>query len=583
MTRFAVWAPAAAQGVALVAGGAPVPMPPAGAGWYALDVPEGAGSGIEYRFAVDGGEPLADPRSPWQPHGIAGPSRTVDHSAFAWTDAAWRGATMPWLAGGAVYELHTGTFTPEGTFEAAIGHLDHLVALGVRAVELMPVAEFSGDHGWGYDGVFLYAPHHAYGGPEGLKRLVDACHRAGLAVLIDVVYNHVGPSGNVLGQFGPYFTDRYATPWGSAVNLDGPGSDEVRRFFVDNALMWLRDYHADGLRIDAVHAVVDTSAVHLLEELAAAVRVLEGEVGRAMVLIAESDLNDPRVVRPAALGGYGLDGVWNEDYHHALHAALTGERAGYFQDFGPLADVCRCLERGSVYDGRYSAFRGRRHGRPFDGVAGRSFVGFLQNHDQVGNRALGERTAALLGIGRLKIGAAFVVLSPFVPLLFMGEEWAASTPFQYFTDHRDPALGAAVSAGRRREFAAFAGMAPEGIPDPQDRQTFQRSKLRWSELDEPVHGQLLTWYRSLLELRRSLPDLAGGPLADVRAWCREDAEGRWIRMRRGRAEVAANLGPAPVELAVEGAGRLALVSAPGISLVQGRLWLPPDTVAVVVG
>ncbi|HEU5001584.1 MAG TPA: malto-oligosyltrehalose trehalohydrolase [Actinomycetota bacterium] len=583
MTRFAVWAPQAREGVALVAGGRPVPMAPAAGGWYALEVPAGAGSGTEYRFALDGGPPLADPRSPWQPHGIDGPSRAVDHSAHTWTDAGWRGATMAWLSGGAIYELHVGTFTPEGTFEAAIAHLDHLVALGVRAVELMPVAEFSGDHGWGYDGVFLFAPHHAYGGPEGLKRLVDACHRAGLAVLIDVVYNHLGPAGNVLAQFGPYFTDRYATPWGSAVNLDGPGSDEVRRFFIDNVLMWLRDYHADGLRIDAVHAIVDTSAVHLLEEMAGAVAGLEGEVGRSLVLIAESDLNDPRVVRPEALGGYGLDGVWNEDFHHALHAALTGEQAGYYQDFGPLSDVCACLERGAVYDGRVSRFRGRRHGRPFDGVAGRSFVGFVQNHDQVGNRAVGDRLAALVPIGRLKIAAALVVLSPFVPMVFMGEEWGASTPFQYFTDHRDPELGAAVSSGRRREFAAFAGMSPDEIPDPQDPATFERSKLRWAELGEPAHGQLLTWHRSLLELRRSLPDLAGGPLSAVEASCRDDAEERWIRMRRGAVEVAANLGPALVELPVPGQGRLALVSAPGISLVQGRLSLPPDTVAVVVG
>jgi maltooligosyltrehalose trehalohydrolase len=477
-----------------------------------------------------------------------------------------------------VYELHIGTFTPEGTFDAVIGRLDHLVDLGVRAVEIMPVNQFSGDHGWGYDGVFLYAPHHAYGGPDALKRLVDACHERGLAAILDVVYNHLGPAGNVLERFGPYFTARYATPWGKAVNLDGPFSDEVRAFFIDNAAMWLRDYHFDGLRVDAVHAIVDASAVHFLEEM-----VLRGEdispaVGRDLVLIAESDLNDPRVVRAREIGGYGMDSVWNEDFHHALHALLTREREGYYEDFGSIADVAQCLERGVVYDGRYSPFRRRRHGRPFTGLGGRSFVGFLQNHDQVGNRALGERSATLMSLGRLKIGAALVLTSPFVPMLFQGEEWAASTPFLYFTDHRDPALAAAVRKGRRAEFAAF-GWPPEKIPDPQAPETFARSKLRWDEVGEAPHAEVLAWHRSLLALRRRLPDLTDSRLERVQVSFSE--EDQWLRVRRGAVELIANLAPQPAEFHLGERATVELGSDPGVSLGGGSLTLPAESVAIL--
>lgn len=577
MTTFSVWAPAA-QRVALVVASEQVAMVPGERGRFCVTVP-GAGPGTDYRFSLDGGPALADPRSPWQPGGIDAPSRVLDHSGFAWSDQGWRGATSAWLAAGAIYELHVGTFTPEGTFRAAIDRLDHLVRLGVRAVELMPLAEFSGAQGWGYDGVFLYAPHHAYGPPEQLKALVDACHARGLAAIIDVVYNHLGPLGNVLGQYGPYFTDRYATPWGSAVNLDGAGSDEVRRFFLDNALMWLRDYHFDGLRIDAVHAIVDTSAVHLLEELAGEVEAMAASLGRQVTLIAESDLNDPRVVRPSQLGGYGLDAVWNEDFHHALHAVLTGERSGYYADFGSLGDVARCLERGAVYDGRYSAFRQRRHGRPATGLPGRAFVGFLQNHDQVGNRALGERSTALMSPGRLKVGAALVLLAPFIPMLFQGEEWAASTPFQYFTNHQDAELGRAVSEGRRREFKAF-GWDPSAIPDPQDPQTFLRSKLAWEELDRAPHAEVLAWHRDLLALRARLPELAGGRMEDVQT-SHSEAEG-WLRVRRGTVEIVANLGPAAVEMAVEASERVALASDAAVRCSGGSLKLPSDSMAVLV-
>ncbi len=351
----------------------------------------------------------------------------------------------------------------------------------------MPVAEFSGDRGWGYDGVLLYAPHHAYGGPGGLKRLIDACHARGLGVALDVVYNHLGPAGNYLGDYGPYFTDRYKTPWGEAINFDGPDSDEVRRFFVDNALMWIRDYHVDGLRLDAVHAIVDTGAVHILEELALEVEAL----GRSSSAGAAGWW--PRAIRTTrslvggrSTGGYGVDAQWSDDFHHALHTVLTGETSGYYEDFGDLAQLAYSLGHVFVYDGRYSPHRRRRHGRPIEGLPGGRFLGYSQNHDQVGNRARGERLAALTTPGRLRIAAALELCAPFVPLLFQGEEWGASTPFRYFTDHRDPVLGRAVRDGRRREFAPF-GWKPDDVPDPQDPQTWRRSVLRWDELEEASH------------------------------------------------------------------------------------------------
>jgi maltooligosyltrehalose trehalohydrolase len=477
MCQIAVWAPLA-ECVALDTRNQLIKMDRAANGWWTVNAPF-VEHGTDYAFRIDSGAPLPDPRSPWQPEGIHGFSRWVSHRRFTWEDSGWQ---QPPLGSAVIYELHVGTFTPEGTFDGVIGRLDHLKKLGITHIELMPVASFPGNRGWGYDGVGLYAPHHAYGGPEGLKRLVNACHQQGIAVLLDVVYNHLGPSGNYLPSFGPYFTDRYGTPWGEAVNFDGPDSDEVRRFFVDNALMWLRDYHLDGLRIDAVHAIMDTSAVHFLEQLADEVDQLERETGRHLVLIAESDLNDPRVIRSPAAGGYGIDAQWNEDFHHALHAVLSGEKSGYYRDFGRLADLAKVLTGGFVYDGRYSEHRRRSHGRSAAGLPGHQFVGCLQNHDQVGNRALGERTSHLLSLGQLRIGAALVLTSPFVPMLFQGEEWAASTPFLYFTDHREAQLGNAVKEGRQQEFSAF-GWDPETIPDPQEESTFYRSVLKWEELE----------------------------------------------------------------------------------------------------
>jgi maltooligosyltrehalose trehalohydrolase len=572
MTRFKVWAPCA-DSVELVVEGHRRPMERSADGWWVAD--DEVGAGADYAFAVDGADPVPDPRSPWQPHGVGCLSRLLDHSAFPWTDAGWR---PPALRDAVLYELHVGTFSPEGTFEGAAARLGHLAELGVTHVEIMPVAQFPGDHGWGYDGVSLYAPQSSYGGPDGLKRLVDACHARGLAVVLDVVYNHFGPTGNHLARFGPYFTERYQTPWGAAVNLDDAGSDEARRFFIDNAKMWLRDYHLDGLRLDAVHALFDQSAVPFLEELAAEVRTLGSELGRELVLIAESDLNDPRVVRGPEAGGYGLGAQWSDDFHHALHAALTGERDGYYADFGPLGDVAASLQRVFVYDGRYSRHRARRHGRPVDALPRDRFLGYLQNHDQVGNRARGERSSHLMGTEALQAAAALVLLGPFVPMLFQGEEWGARTPFLYFTDHRDPTVAEAVRAGRRREFASF-GWDERTVPDPQDRATFERSKLDWDELTRDPHRSLLDWHRTLIGWRQSQPALRDPDPGSTRVRFHE--EGRWLAMDRGPFTVVASfatgrtripLGPRPGGhvLAASGPASLAdrsLEMAPGAALI----------------
>ncbi len=552
-----------------------VPMTRDHHGWWTITFPV-AGE-VEYRFALDGGRPLPDPRSPSQPLGVHGPSRLVDHGAFPWSDQGWRAGP---LSTAVIYELHIGTFTPEGTFDAAIDRLAHLVDLGITHVELMPVAEFPGLRGWGYDGVDLYAPHHGYGGPDGLKRLVNACHARGLAVLLDVVYNHLGPDGNYLACFGPYFSERYHTPWGNAVNLDGAECDEVRRFLCDNALMWLRDYRIDGLRIDAVHALFDQSATPFLEQLAAEVDALGADLGRHLVLIAESDLNDPRVVRPASVGGYGLDALWSDDFHHALHAVLTGERTGYYADFGAIEDVATALRLGFVYGARYSVYRHRRHGRAVSGLDGHRLVGFIQNHDQVGNRARGERLSQLVSPARLKIGAALVLTSPFVPMVFHGEEWGASTPFQYFTDHENPALARAVSEGRRREFAAF-GLEAEDVPNPQAPETFCHSKLDWTELAREPHASLLDWYRRFIRLRRDHPELADGRLDRVRVSF--DERERWLCVERGPFTIACNLDKAPhsVPLAWDQPRCVLLASDPGVTLAAQAVELSPESVTVL--
>lgn len=506
-------------------------------GWWRHAVPYTG----RYRLVVDGVE-VPDPRSPCQPDGFDGWSHTVDHDDFPWTDATWRG--FP-LHAAVIYELHVGTFTPEGTFDAAAGRLDHLVELGVTAIELLPVATFPGSRGWGYDGVLLFAPHAAYGGPDGLKRLVDAAHARGVAVVVDVVYNHLGPIGNHLARFGPYFTDAHRTPWGDAVNLDEAGSDEVRRFFVDNALQWVRDYHADGLRLDAVHAFNDRSAVHLLEQLAGEVHAAAASLGRTVWVIAESDLNQPGLVRPVEAGGMGLDAAWSDDFHHALHAVLTGERDGYYADFGEIAQLARALEEVYVYAGERSLHRQRRHGRPVGDLPRDRFLGYSQNHDQIGNRATGDRLVHAAGVAAARIAAALVLTAPFVPLLFQGEEWAASSPFQYFTDHPDPELGEAVRRGRAVEFAAF-GWSVESLPDPQDVETFRRSTLEWDEVAAEPHASMLRWHRDLLRLRATRPALRDArPSSTVVAF---DESDRWLTVTRGDVVIVVAFPDAPSRL-----------------------------------
>ncbi len=572
MHRFRVWAPKAKR-VRVEAAEKLHSMTTAGGGWWQADVDE-AGPGTDYAYFLDDEDlALPDPRSMDQPHGVHGHSRVLDPGAFAWTDAGWQ---APPLQSGIIYELHIGTFTPEGTFNAAREKLDALKDLGITHVELMPVASFPGRQGWGYDGVDLFAVHEPYGGPEALARFVDACHAKDLAVLVDAVYNHLGPSGNYLGKFGPYFTNAHHTPWGDAVNLEDAGSHEVRRFFCDNAKMWLRDYHIDGLRLDAVHAYMDRSAIHFMEQIAAEVHALEGETGRHYVVIAESDLNDPRLVTAPEAGGYGMDAQWSDDFHHALFTVLTGERAGYYQDFGRIGDLAKALRDVFLYDGRYSAYRDRVHGRPVRGLPGWRFLGYSQNHDQVGNRARGERLWHLAGLQRAKIAAALVMTAPFVPLIFQGEEWAATAPFRYFTDH-DAELGRHVSEGRRQEFAAF-GWNPAEVPDPQARETWERSKLNWREREQGEHAQMLEWYRKLIALRRATPALMDGDLSEVRV-CFSEAD-RWLLMERGAVTVAFSVAKKPVVCEVHAGSVLRLASTEDVRLREGKLTLPPDTVVV---
>jgi maltooligosyltrehalose trehalohydrolase len=550
-------------------------MAGAGNGYWELDTAL-ARAGTDYRFVLNDGDPLPDPRSAYQPNGVHGVSRLVDHSQYRWEDQGW-GA--PSLAAAVIYELHIGTFTPDGTFDAAVERLDDLAELGITHVELMPVAEFSGNRGWGYDGVDLWAPHHAYGGPDGLKRLVNACHRRGLAVLLDVVYNHFGPSGNYLPQFGPYLTKRYATPWGDAVNFDDRGSDEVRRFFCDNAKMWLRDYHLDGLRLDAVHAIVDTSATHILEQLASEVAELAQTLNRRLVLIAESDLNDPRIVNSPKAGGYGIDAQWSDDFHHALHTVLTGESAGYYADFGSIGDLAKALRQAFVYDGRHSRFRGRIHGRRPEGLPGSRFLGYLQNHDQIGNRARGDRSSSLMNEKRLHIGAALVMTAPFIPMLFQGEEWGASTPFIYFTGHDDEALGRAVSEGRKREFVAF-GWSADDIPDPQALESFIASKLDWEERKREPHRGLLQWHRDLIQLRKRYADPHGARLESTSI--KYDETAQWLLMERDSICVACNFSSEPRRIPIPAgkATRILMRSDPAAQIADGVIELPPESVAI---
>jgi maltooligosyltrehalose trehalohydrolase len=552
---------------------------PSERGWWSVAVEE-AGPGTDYGFVLDD-DPKAwpDPRSEWQPHGVHGASRVYDQAAFVWSDEGWQ---APPLERAVIYELHIGTFTPQGTFDSAIERLEYLAWLGITHVELMPVAAFPGDRGWGYDGAALFAVYEGYGGPDGLKRLVDACHARGLAVLLDVVYNHFGPVGNYSGKFGPYIMDTHHTPWGGAVNFEDWGSDEVRRFFCDNALMWMRDYHIDGLRLDAVHAFVDRSAVHFLEQLSDEVKDLSAKLGRRLVLIAESDLNDPRVVKPKELGGYGMDAQWSDDFHHALFTVLQREgvgEKGYYVDFGTMAKLAKALTKVFVQDGTtYSKYRGRSHGRPVEGLSPHKFLGFIQNHDQVGNRAVGDRIDQVVGMDRAKVAAGLVLTAPFIPMIFQGEEFAASTPFLYFADHEDPEMARAVKEGRRGEFAAF-GWNPLDIPDPEAVETFLRSKLNWDEVHEGVHEEMLEWYRRLIELRRGSASLNNGDPGQTKV--RFDEERRWLVMERGAVTVVCNLGGERMMFENPKLISLVMASRADVKRTRSAVVVPPDALAIL--
>jgi len=513
----------------------------AGDHWISdIDLPVGT----DYSVVLDRGEPVPDPRSRWQPDGVHDASRVFDPSTFEWSDEEWTGRQ---LAGGVIYELHLGTFTEAGTLDAAIDRLDHLVSIGVDFVELLPVNGFNGSHNWGYDGVLWYAVHEGYGGPDAYLRFVDACHARGLAVIQDVVYNHLGPSGNYLPKFGPYLTDASANTWGASVNLEDP---EVRRYILDNAAMWLGEYHVDGLRLDAVHALVDQSPKHILQQLAEETDARSAWLGRPLTLIAESDLNDPKLVMPRESGGYGLTAQWSDDFHHSLHVALSGETTGYYADFASLAALAKTATRGFFHDGTYSSFRGRNHGHPIDPrVPTWRLVTFAQDHDQIGNRATGDRLTAALNLGQLSIAAVLTMAGPFTPMLFMGEEWGATTPWQFFTSHPEEDLGRATAEGRIAEFEKM-GWDPDAVPDPQDPNTFLRSKLDWSELDKRAHARLLSLYRELAALRRQLPELTDPAFADLNAEF-DDATHRF-RLDRAGVSIVVNFGDTAFPLDVDG-------------------------------
>lgn len=499
---------------------------------YFRGVFDGIGPGTLYTYDLGERGEYPDPASRFQPLGVHKPSQVVDRE-FEWEDGQWRGITITDYL---LYEVHVGTFTNEGTFEAAIRHLESLKSLGITALEIMPVAQFPGDRNWGYDGVYPYAVQNTYGGPAGLKRLVNACHRTGLAVVLDVVYNHLGPEGNYLGNFGPYFTDRYRTPWGAAMNFDGEGSDEVRRLFIENALYWLDEFHMDALRVDALHGIVDQSAQPFLQELAQKVHEKACQLQRKIFIFAESDLNDARVLRSRDMGGFGFDAQWNDDFHHAVHALLTGERSGYYGDFGEMGQLVKAWQEGFVYSGEYSAYRRRRHGNSSKDVPARSFVVAIQNHDQVGNRMLGERLSQLVSFESLKVAAGLILLSPFIPLLFMGEEWGETAPFQYFISHSNPDLVEAVRRGRRQEFAGFAWQ--EEPPDPQDKATFSRCKIDHRLREVGHHGALFRFYQELMRLRRETPQLAQLDKNTSEARCCDGNQLLYVRRWMDDTEVA---------------------------------------------
>ena len=572
-----VWAPYAER-VDLLLADERRPLRAGEQGWWHHDEP--LTDGASYAFSLDGGQARPDPRGLRLPDGPHGWSARFDPSDHRWQDRDWPGVG---LEGSVVYELHVGTYSPEGTLDGAAARLPHLVDLGVDVVELLPLAPFPGRHGWGYDGVAPYAVHETYGGPAALQRFVEAAHGHGLGVCLDVVYNHLGPDGNYLPEFGPYLTDRYATPWGQALNLDGPDSDPVRDWVLGNVRQWLDGFHVDGLRLDAVHELHDDGAVPLLEAISREVADIGAETGRPRFVVAESDRNDPRTVTPrgegAAVGGLGMDGQWADDVHHALHVALTGETRGYYADFADPTALATVMRSPFFHDGTWSSFRQRRHGRPVDTatVPGWRFVASLQTHDQVGNRALGDRLSARLDPGLLACGAAILLTSPWTPMLFMGEEWGAATPWQFFTDHTDDHIAVATREGRRAEFGGH-GWDAEDVPDPQDPQTFRRSRLDWSEPSTSPHAELLAWYTALLRLRREQPDLRASDLTAVQVDF--DAGTGRFAMRRGAHDVLVNLGDRPASFETQGSVRLSWSA--GASVTDGVVVVPPGS-AVVTG
>ena len=605
--RFDVWAPRATK-MTLVLDDESVPMAPAEDGWWTpaepIEAPadDGGSDGAggpggtvgasdarrtrRYGYRIGDAEtPVPDPRSRCQPDGVHGLSQTFDASSFSWTDTDWTGRQ---LAGGLIYEMHIGTFTAEGTLDAAIDRLEHLVELGVDFVEVLPVNGFNGTHNWGYDGVLWYTVHEAYGGPEAYQRFVDACHARGLAVIQDVVYNHLGPSGNYLPLFGPYLHEGHANTWGSSVNLDGEHSDHVRDYIIDNALMWLHDYHVDGLRLDAVHALVDSTAIHVLEELATEVDALSAHVGRPLSLIAESDLNDPKLITSREANGYGLAGQWSDDFHHAVHVALTGETTGYYGDFDSFDALAKVLSKGFLHYGTFSTFRARTHGRPIDTAKTPAWrlVVANQNHDQIGNRAIGDRLSATLDEGQLSIAAVLTLTSPFTPMLFMGEEWGATTPWQFFTSHPEPELGEATAAGRIAEFERM-GWDESVVPNPQDPSTFANSKLNWSELyaaepdgESARHARLFALYRDLIRLRRERAALTDPRFGEIST--EFDEEARLFVLNRGELSVVINFAAEARTLPVVGEpASLLLATDDAVTLSPDELALPAHTAAIL--
>ena len=568
--EFAVWAPRPGR-VRLDVDGTEHPMARSDDGWWRARVH--ARPDARYGFLVDDDDKvLPDPRSPRQPDGVHERSQRWDASVAAWTDDGWAGRS---IEGAVIYELHVGTFTAEGTFDSAIDKLDYLVELGVDFVELMPVNAFGGTHGWGYDGVLWYAVHEPYGGPDGLVRFVDECHRCGLGVVIDAVFNHLGPSGNYLPQFGPYLSSG-SNPWGESINVADAGSDEVRTYIIECALRWMRDFHADGLRLDAVHALVDTTALHILEELSAETESLSHELGRPLSLIAESDRNDPRLITPRDHGGLGITAQWDDDIHHAIHTAVSGERQGYYGDFGSLETLAATLKHGYFHAGTYSSFRQRRHGRPLDTatIPATRLLAYTLTHDQVGNRAIGDRPSQNLDTGQLAVKAALALGSPYTAMLFMGEEWGSSSPFQFFSSHPEPELARATAEGRKAEFAEHGWDADE-VPDPQDPKTFERSKLNWDEVDVGEHARLRELYRGLIALRHDEPDFADPWLDHLGVDYDEAAH--WIVVRRGKFAIACNLGTEPVTVPVT--GELVLASAD--PTLGGATELPGHSFAIL--